>query len=136
MATTDAATADLDTVADRHADLAVVNLLPEVHLVDAGYTSVGQVLAADDDHGVELVGPLPPDTSWQAGDDDAFDLTRFAIDYDARHVVCPPARPAATGSPPAAATACRSSGPPSGSRTVAPAPTGHDARAHRTTPGT
>jgi hypothetical protein len=89
VATTDAATADLDTVADRHADLAVVNLLPDVHLVDAGYTSVGQILAADDDHGVELVGPLPPDTSWQAGDDDAFDLTRFAIDDDARHVVCP-----------------------------------------------
>jgi Transposase DDE domain len=89
VATTDAATADLDTVADRHADLAVVNMLPDIHLVDAGYTSVGQVLAAADDHGVELVGPLPPDTSWQAGDDDAFDLTRFAIDYDARHVVCP-----------------------------------------------
>ena len=33
-------------------------MLPEVHLVDAGYTSVGQVLAAADDHGVELVGPL------------------------------------------------------------------------------
>jgi len=26
---------------------------------------------------------------WQAGDDDAFDLTRFRIDYDAHHVVCP-----------------------------------------------
>jgi len=89
VATTDAATADLDTVADRHADLAVVNLLPDVHLVDAGYVSVGQVLAAADDHGVELVGPLPPDTSWQAGDEQAFDLTRFAIDYDAHHVVCP-----------------------------------------------
>jgi hypothetical protein len=37
----------------------------------------------------QLTGPLPPDTSWQAGDDDAFDLTRFRIDYDAHHVVCP-----------------------------------------------
>src|SRR4030095_1275455 len=36
-----------------------------------------------------LIGPLPPDTSWQAGDDTAFDLTRFVIDYDAHHVVCP-----------------------------------------------
>jgi hypothetical protein len=27
---------------------------------------------------VELVGPLPPDTNWQAGDD-AFDLTRPAL---------------------------------------------------------
>jgi transposase len=70
-------------------DLAASDLLPDTHLVDAGYVSVGQILAAADDHGVQLTGPLPPDTSWQAGDDEAFDLTRFAIDYDARHVVCP-----------------------------------------------
>jgi transposase len=89
VATTDAATADLDTVQGRHADLAARDLLPEVHLVDAGYVSVGQILAAADDHGVTLTGPLPPDTSWQASDEQAFDLTRFAIDYDAHHVVCP-----------------------------------------------
>jgi transposase len=89
VATTDAATADLDTVQDRHRDLAARALLPEVHLVDAGYVSVGQILSAADDHGVALVGPLPPDTSWQAGDEQAFDLTRFRIDDDARHVVCP-----------------------------------------------
>jgi hypothetical protein len=52
---------------------------------------------------VTLLGPLPPDTSWQAGDDTAVDLTRFVIDGDARHVVCPRAGPAATGSPLAAA---------------------------------
>jgi transposase len=89
VATTDAATADLDTVQGRHAVLAARDLLPDTHLVDAGYVSVGQILSAADDHGVQLTGPLPPDTSWQAGDDDAFDLTRFRIDYDARHVVCP-----------------------------------------------
>jgi hypothetical protein len=44
VATTDAATADLDTVQDRHRDLAARDLLPEVHLVDAGYVSVGQIL--------------------------------------------------------------------------------------------
>jgi hypothetical protein len=136
VATTDASTSDLDTVPGRHRDLAARDLLPDTHLVDAGYLSVGQILAAADDHGVQLTGPLPPDTSWQAGDDTAFDLTRFVIDGDARHVVCPRARPAGTGSPPAAATACRSSGLPSGSRTAAPAPTGHDAPAPRTTPGT
>ena len=66
VATTDAATADLDTVQGRHRDLAGRDLLPEVHLVDAGYVSVGQILSAADDHGVQLTGPLPPDTSWQA----------------------------------------------------------------------
>jgi hypothetical protein len=38
---------------------------------------------------VTLTGPLPPDTSFKAGDDTAFDLTRFTIDWDARHVICP-----------------------------------------------
>src|SRR5215217_1270801 len=89
VATTDASTSDLDTVPGRHRDLAAADLLPDTHLVDAGYVSVGQLLASADDHGVTLTGPLPPDTSWQAGDDTAFDLTRFAIDWDARHVVCP-----------------------------------------------
>jgi len=89
VATTDASTSDLDTVPGRHRDLAARDLLPDTHLVDAGYVSVGQILAAADDHGVQLTGPLPPDTSWQAGDDTAFDLTRFVIDWDARHVVCP-----------------------------------------------
>jgi hypothetical protein len=120
----------------RHRDLAAADLLPDVHLVDAGYVSVGQVLAADDDHGVQLTGPLPPDTSFKAGDHDAFDLTRFTIDDDAQRVVCPTARSAGPGRRPAAATACRSSGPPSASRTVGPAPTGPAAPARRTTPAT
>jgi hypothetical protein len=50
---------------------------------------VGQIPLAADDHGVQPSSPLPPDTSWQAGDDTALGLTRFAIDDDARHVVCP-----------------------------------------------
>ena len=65
------------------------DLLPDVHYVDSGHVSVGQVLAAVDEHAVVLIGPLPPDTSWQAADPDAFDLTKFTIDRDARYVVCP-----------------------------------------------
>jgi hypothetical protein len=49
VATTDASTSDLDTVPGRYHDLAARDLLPETHLVDAGYTSVGQILAAADD---------------------------------------------------------------------------------------
>lgn len=89
VATTGGSASDLDTVQQRHADLAEADLLPDEHLVDSGYVSVGQVLTARDEHGLELIGPLPPDTSWQAGDPDAFDLTRFTIDWDAQHVVCP-----------------------------------------------
>jgi hypothetical protein len=55
VATTVATTADIDTVAARHADLASLDLLPDEHLVDAGYTSVDHLLAARADHGVDLV---------------------------------------------------------------------------------
>jgi hypothetical protein len=89
VATTVAATADIDTVAARHADLARADLLPAEHLVDASYVSVDHILAARADHGVELVGPLPPDAGWQARDEHGFDLSRFAIDWDRKQVTCP-----------------------------------------------
>jgi hypothetical protein len=87
--TTVATTVDVDTVPARHADLAGADLLPDPHLVDASYVSVDGVLAARADHGVELVGPLPPDSGWQARDEGGFDLTRFNIDWDRKRVTCP-----------------------------------------------
>jgi transposase len=89
VATTPAATGDVETVAARHADLAGVDLLPAEHLVDAGYVSVDHVLGARADHGIELVGPLPPDSGWQARDEQGFDLARFRIDWDRQQVTCP-----------------------------------------------
>jgi hypothetical protein len=89
VATTVAAANDVDTVAARHADLARVDLLPAEHLVDAGYTSVDHILGARADHNVDLVGPLPPDSGWQARDEGGFDLTRFHIDWDRKQVTCP-----------------------------------------------
>lgn len=64
----------MDTMPARHADLAGTDLLPDEHLVDASSVRVDGVLAARGDHGVELVGPLLPDSGWQARDEDGFDL--------------------------------------------------------------
>jgi transposase len=89
VATTVATTADVATMPARHAALAGTDLLPDEHLVDASYVSVDGVLAARTDHGVELVGPLPPDSGWQARDEGGFDLARFDIDWDQRQVTCP-----------------------------------------------
>jgi transposase len=50
---------------------------------------VDGVLDARADHGVELVGPLPPDSGWQARDEGGFDLSRFLIDWDHKQVTCP-----------------------------------------------
>jgi hypothetical protein len=122
VATTVATTGDVDTVAGRHADLARGDLLPAEHLVDAGYGSVDHLLAARADHGVELVGPLPPDSGWQARDEVALTSPGSRSTGTASRSPAPTARPAATGARPAAATACRSSRPPSARPTPTPCP--------------
>jgi transposase len=87
--TTDATVADQDVTGLVHEHLAHRGLLPAEHAVDAGYTSAELILASSAGHGVELIGPLGPDTTWQAGDPDAFDLSHFTINWDARQVRCP-----------------------------------------------
>jgi transposase len=87
--TTDATVADQDVTGLVHDHLAQRDLLPGEHAVDAGYTSAELVLASSIEHGVELIGPLGADTTWQASDPDAFDLSHFTINWDAQQVRCP-----------------------------------------------
>lgn len=89
VATTEATVGDVDTVGGIHDDLAAADLLPDEHIVDASYVSVGHVLDAQRDHAVTLTGPLPPDSGWQATDPDAFDISKFTVDWDHKQVVCP-----------------------------------------------
>ncbi|WP_317453624.1 transposase [Streptomyces sp. CBMA152] len=84
VASTEASLADVETVTSRHDDLGQEGLA----LVDAGYTSVGHILTAAE-HGIDLIGPLPPDSGWQARTPDTYDLTHFTIDWDAQQVTCP-----------------------------------------------
>ena len=44
-----------------HEALRAKNLLPEVHLVDAGHVDADLLVDAKTEHGVELVGPVRPD---------------------------------------------------------------------------
>jgi transposase len=87
--TTDATVADQDVIGRVHDHLEHRDLIPGEHTVDAGYTSAELVLASSARYGVELVGPLGADTTWQASDPDAFDLSHFTIDWDTQQVRCP-----------------------------------------------
>lgn len=86
--TSDATVTDQEMTPVVHAHLADRHLRPVEHAVDAGYTSTELFLAAATD-GIELVGPLGANTSWQARTPDAFDLSDFAIDWDHQQVTCP-----------------------------------------------
>lgn len=87
--TTDAARSDQRTVERIHDRLDEQDLLPEEHLVDTGYMAAEALLSAARDHSVRLTGPMPPDTSWQAKAGEGFDISAFAIDWQARTATCP-----------------------------------------------
>ncbi len=89
VTTVPASTNDVEVTTAIQADLAARDLLPQEHLVDTGYVSGQQLLTSALAYGVDLVGPVLLDTSWQATADEGFDLTRFAIDWERQTVTCP-----------------------------------------------
>jgi len=92
VATTPATQPDTVALAKIQAELAAKALLPREHLVDTGYTTPTGFVTSRTDHQVELVGPVEPDSSWQARQAQGFELARFVIDWDQQTVTCPQGR--------------------------------------------
>jgi transposase len=72
-----------------HAALAQKECLPGEHLVDTGYTSAEQLVACQVGYGIELIGPVRADLSWQAKANQGFDATAFEIDWHNQTARCP-----------------------------------------------
>lgn len=72
-----------------HRHLGEKDLLPGEHLVDQGYVEAQGLIDSKTEHGVELIGPVPSNTSWQAQAGQGFDQTQFSIDWEAQQVTCP-----------------------------------------------
>jgi transposase len=89
VATTPATTQDVDLTTAIHADLAERNLLPAEHIVDAAYVSSDVVVSSRTTRDIEVVGPVPPDTSWQAREKTGYDVAQFVVDWEAQRVRCP-----------------------------------------------
>ena len=87
--TTPATTADGQMTATIHQALADKDLLPEEHLVDTAYVDAELILSSQQDYQLDLVGPVPPNPSWQTKDEQAYDLNCFLIDWDQQVVTCP-----------------------------------------------
>lgn len=87
--TTPAQVADNDMTLPIHGALERRALLPDVQLIDPGYTGAELLIEARRRFGVELFGPAREDSSWQAKTPGAFDVTRFAIDWDNQCMTCP-----------------------------------------------
>jgi len=69
--------------------LAKKDLLPNEHIVDAGYMDATLLVTSQTDHQVQLTGPVRPDSSWQAQANTGYDISCFRIDWEAQKVTCP-----------------------------------------------
>jgi len=89
VTTTAATTADGEVLDELHASLAEHDLLPGQHLLDMGYVDADVLVESQRRYQVDIVGPVPPDVSWQAKDAERFAHSRFTIDWEAQRVCCP-----------------------------------------------
>lgn len=64
--TTPATTTDYEMTGKVQADLGERDLLPETHIVDAGYVTADQLVTSRTEHQVGLFGPALSDNHWQA----------------------------------------------------------------------
>jgi transposase len=80
---------DRQTLPDIHATLEQRELLPEQHLVDAGYTDAEAPVAAQTTYQVDLVGPTAKDYRWQAREHTGYALSDFRIDWEREQAHCP-----------------------------------------------
>jgi transposase len=86
--TTPATTSDVEITSRIHAALAARKLLPAEHFVDSAYPDA-ETLLESQTQGIDLVGPVHRDTSWQAQAGQGYDLTCFTIDWQAKAARCP-----------------------------------------------
>lgn len=89
VATTDATESDVTQTQNIHQALAQQHRLPAEHIVDAGYMASTHLIISQATYGIDLLGPMRPDVSWQAHAKQGFDFTHFTIHWDTRTVTCP-----------------------------------------------
>ncbi len=90
--TTPAHLPDVSQTGKVHEDLARRGLPPAEHLADAGFVDADLLVRSALEHGIDLVGPVRPNSGWQAGVEGAYDISRFAVDWEAKEVTCPEGR--------------------------------------------
>jgi transposase len=87
--TTCATITDREVLEDIHQNLVQHNLLPEKHLVDAGYLDGELIVNSQTEYGIDLIGPVPIDAQWQSKEGKGYGIADFSVDWSKEIVRCP-----------------------------------------------
>jgi transposase len=85
--TTAAGITDSELSAPIHDALAQKDLLPSEHFLDSSYVDADLLVKSQRDLGIEVIGPMRPDSSWQVKAGQGYDLTHFRVDWQTHQVV-------------------------------------------------
>jgi transposase len=99
VTTTLAPTPDRHALPETHAVLEQRELLPEQHLVDAGYMDAESLVASQATYQVNLVGPTAKDYRWQAREQNGYALTDFSLDWEREQARCPQGQTSSSWTP-------------------------------------
>jgi transposase len=89
VTTTPATTSDVAMLPAIQANLATRQLPPGEQMVDSGDVTSDHLLTSRTEHGIDLIGPVADDQSWQGQAANGFAAAQFVIDWDAKHAICP-----------------------------------------------
>jgi transposase len=87
--TTAATTQDMEMTGVIHEALESKQLLPSEQYMDTGYVDGEHLVTSEQRYGVELIGPVAQGGNWQSREADAYDNSKFSIDWDNEVVTCP-----------------------------------------------
>jgi len=87
--TTPAATGDVEMTDTIHQALKEKDLLPSEHFVDTAYVDAEHLDTSRSEYELDLYGPAPLDSTWQARSETGYAIPCFAIDWETQTVVCP-----------------------------------------------
>jgi transposase len=72
-----------------HQALTEKHLLPSEHALDTGYVDGPHLVSSSSQYGIQILGPVIVDPSWQGRVGQGFSVSDFAIDWEAHRVTCP-----------------------------------------------
>jgi transposase len=87
--TTPSTTQDMEMTDVIHEQLERKQLLPSEHFMDTGYVDGEHLVTSQKQYGVELIGPVTQNPSWQTKEAQGYDNTQFSIDWEHQRVTCP-----------------------------------------------
>jgi len=87
--TTPAPISDFDVLPTIQQQLAERQCIPGEQIVDSGYPTADHVLTSRETHGIDVIGPLAEDHSWQTKAGAGFAAAQFVIDWERQCATCP-----------------------------------------------